>query len=165
MSDIRPLGYEAALYIALNLRSEDAREIYGVRADDNPLTLASDVTTVATASGLAWDARYRGRPAAVLGAVEAWPGRWEAFAFGTDDWPHVALGVTRFARRVLAPMLRARGARRVDATSRAGHVAAHRWLERLGARREAHLAAFGRDGADYVIYVWTQAKQTTNTIL
>lgn len=157
MVRIARLTYDAALYVCLNLRPEDRREIYALRNDDNPVLLAHHVTRAAVLSDLAWVATWQGRPAAVLGAYELWPGVFEAFAFGTDDWPHVALALTRHGLRTLGPALRERGAHRFQAHSHADHHEAHRWLQSLGARFEAALPCFGRDGSTYHLYAWTDA--------
>lgn len=149
-----PLALPAALYVCLHLRPADAAEVHGMRGDDNPVTLAADVIGAAARSGLAWCVTWRGRPAALLGAHELWPGVWEGWALGTDDWPRVRLAVTRLALRELRPALRARGAHRLQAHSRWDHVEAHGWLRLLGANDELVLGRYGRDASDYVLFSW-----------
>lgn len=156
MIAVEPLTLHQALFVTLNLRPADRMEIHGLRADDNAVALAYEVTAAAAHSDLAWCVSWRGRPAAVLGAYEVRPGVWEAFAFGTSDWPRVALTVTRLALRSLTPELRRRGAHRVQAHSHIEHVEAHGWLRLVGASLEAHLSGYGRERADYLLFSWVE---------
>jgi hypothetical protein len=97
-------------------------------------------------------ARYEGEPVAFLGCVFRHPGLCEAFAGGTEKFPMVAMTLTRYALRVMKPELIAAGVRRIQCQSLATHVDAHRWLERLGFRREAVLRCYGRGSKDYYMF-------------
>lgn len=141
-------------FIALNMRDEDRAEIFGMRHDDNPITLAAE-TFNALRFGLGRIFYAEGRPAAVCGAVPRHPGVWYAFAYGTHEWGSVVRSVTAYARNELGPALR-ENAHRVECQSRFDHVSAHKWLAWLGAERESVLRQFGKDGADYFNYVWTR---------
>jgi len=153
--EIVPLDLDDATFIALNLRADDATEIYSIRDDDNPAALARDVMACLAARGLGFCARLDGRPVAAFGVLEKWPAVYEAFAFATDSFPKVGGRVTRFILREIAPWLRARGARRLQCHSHEDHWRAHRWLRFLGAQEEARLECFGRDGSAYLIFAWT----------
>jgi hypothetical protein len=78
--------------------------------------------------------------------------------FATDRWPDVALSVTRHIRRVMMPEMIDAGANRADCWSMDGHDVAHRWLEVLGARREATLDDYGPTRKKYHCYSWTRTR-------
>ena len=46
------------------------------------------------------------------------------------------------------------GAHRLECRSMEGHVEAQRWLETIGATREATLHGYGREGEDFHVYTW-----------
>ncbi len=153
---IRPLSFDAATYVALNMRAADAREIFACRWEEDPAALALELTAAVGACGCAWTAG-RERPVAVCGAVELWPGRWSAMMFATDEWPTVARPVTRFVREEAMPLLVGLGCRRCEVRSMATHHAAHRWLVHLGARAEGVHAHEGRNNEAFITYAWTRS--------
>ena len=76
--------------------------------------------------------------------------------FATDDWPLVAMKVTRTIIREWTPIIFKSDAQRMDCWSMEGHDVAHRWLEVLGARREASLENYGATGKTFHCYSWTR---------
>jgi hypothetical protein len=78
--------------------------------------------------------------------------------FATDLWPAVALSVTRNIRREMMPAMIDSGAVRADCWSMEGHHAAHRWLEVLGAVREATVEDYGPSRKPYHCYSWTRSR-------
>lgn len=153
---IRPLGFDAATYVALNMRAADAQEIFACRWEEDPAALALELTAAVRACGRAWSAG-RDRPVAVFGAVEIWPGRWSAMMFATDEWTTVARPVTRFVRDEAIPLLVGLGCRRCEVRSMASHHAAHRWLVHLGARSEGLHPDEGRNHEAFITYAWTRS--------
>lgn len=134
------------------MRERDAREIYATCWDENPEHLADRVVA---GGSFRFVFAVDGVPACVVGAAPLWPNVWAAFMFATDDWPRVAVSVTRFVRRVMIPVLFEQGVIRVSAASDSAHDTAHRWLELLGAEREGSpLLDFGKDGETFFNYVW-----------
>lgn len=149
---IVPPTLHGLLYVAHNMREWDRREIMATRWTDSPEQLAVDCWS---ARNTAWMAVAGDRPAAVVGAIERWPGSWSVWMFATDEFPKVGLSMTRLVVRNIIPGLRGAGARRADCMSMDGHTAAHRWLETLGARR--HLQPFtryGKDGETFWQFYW-----------
>lgn len=143
--------YESVLYVARHMREMDKREIYALRFADEPFHLMNDVMAQPHFSWIGW---HQGLPCAVFGGMEIHPGVWSMFMFATDDFPKIALGVTRFAKNGLLPQLWGRlSAHRLQAHSHEGHRDAHRWLKRLGCEKEAVLRGYGRDGSDYGLWV------------
>ena len=150
-----PPSYGDVLFVAQRMRAWDRREIFACRWDDDPEALAQD-TVRALARGLAWCAHLEQTPVAVVGAVPCWPGVWQVAAFATDAFPRVALPLTRFIRCTLIPTLYEMGAHRAECRSLEGHMAAHRWLMALGARREAVHPEYGRAGETFVTFAWSR---------
>jgi hypothetical protein len=145
-------GLPIVHWIARNMREWDRREIFALRWDDDPRGVAESACQSGDTS---WAALVDGIPAVAWGALPMWPGVWSMWAFGTDNFPHACLKVTRMIRRVIIPALVSAGARRAQAYSMAGHDDAQRWLESWGAKRESTAPGFGRGGEDFYLYVRT----------
>src|SRR5690349_19657860 len=112
------------------MRESDRREIFATRTPDDRILLAHQAADFSRFGAvIATDA---GTPVCALGAVGQWPGLWNVWMFATDDWPRIAIGATRYVRRVLIPNLVNAGAHRAECKSIEGHKPAHRWLELLG---------------------------------
>lgn len=141
--------YPAVSYISNFMRQADRDEIYNVIGHANPWLLARAAID-ACGMGHGVVAHVRGVPVAILGYHHLRPGVGVAFAFATDAFPRAALSLTRYALRVMRPMLRAQGYHRLECQSRYGHDAAHRWLEMMGFRCEGVLRKYGSDGSDYL---------------
>lgn len=78
--------------------------------------------------------------------------------FATNDWPRVALSVTRHVVKEMLPAWYASGANRAECRSHADYDWAHRWLEMMGASREAVIPEYGREAETYYQYVWLRSK-------
>lgn len=140
----------ALAYISMNLRAEDADEIYA-GAITGPDMLAGE--TMRT-GGVHWIAWVDNTPVASFGGHQAWPGVWNIWMWATDNWPKVALSVTRHIKRVMIPELVRRGAHRGQCASAVGHTTAHAWLESLGLKSEGVLSGYGRQQQDFLMYAW-----------
>jgi len=143
-----PITPEAAYYVAANMRAADAREIFATSSDDDFTRLAADA---ALRGPHAW-AVGQGEPIACIGAVELWPGVWQAWMFATDRFAEIGLPLTRWTMRVMIPGLLHAGAHRAQAYSIEGHTDAHAWLERLGFMHEATHPGYGRNGETFRVY-------------
>lgn len=140
------------LYVADNMRDWDRREVFATRWDDN----AAELVDMIMAGGeFGWVAG-EDQPIAAFGAVPTWQGNWQVWMFATDRWPEVALGVTRFIKKVMIPALEEAGCHRAECRSMEGHEVAHRWLESLGADKESELPNYGRNGETFYLYRWTR---------
>lgn len=141
------------LYVADNMREWDAREIFATRWTDDRADLAN---AILGCGEFGWIAGDGGLPIAAFGASPSWNGVWQVWMFATDDWPKVALGVTRFIKKVMIPALEEVGCHRAECRSMEGHAVAHKWLEALGAHKESELKHYGRDGQMFYLYCWTR---------
>lgn len=137
-------------FIAINMRQADRDEIYNVIGHNNPFILARQALDAGRMGSAVIASDRRGRPCAVVGFTPKHPGVCAAYAFGTITFNDAALSLTRYALRVMKPALIKAGFHRLECESRIDHVDAHRWLERLGFKREGILKAYGSDRADYI---------------
>lgn len=138
--------------VAMNMREADKREILANRCGDDLLAVANDAAAMGQTLG--WVAGLGDKPIAAFGCFEMWPGVWSMWLFATDDFHQIGLSVTKLVTRQIVPMLWESGAHRLEARSMEGHHDAQRWLEVIGARREATLKGYGRDGDDFHVYTW-----------
>ena len=121
----------------------------------NPLTCAALVHHGVAQNGCGWIARLNGRPAACLGIIENWPGNWQIYSFGTNDYPRVAVAFKDKADKMIAFGLD-RGMRRLECRSIAHHHDAHRYIRLIGMKQEAVLPKYGSEGDDYILFsrIW-----------
>lgn len=150
---IRPLERDAVAFVARRMRARDRAEIFATRSDDDPDAVAAETVALSRFGCVAWNGA---EPVAVVCAFPLWPGVWSVGMYATGRWPTVASTVTRWIAGTLMPALVAAGAHRAECRSLSTHTVAHRWLERLGAVREAALTAYGRRGEDFFLYAWAR---------
>lgn len=94
------------------------------------------------------------RPVALIGALPMWPGVWSVWMLATDDFPLIALSLTRWVRTRMIPALVESGAHRAECRLPAANRGACRWLELVGGRQESILKRYGRGQEDFCCYVW-----------
>ena len=151
---IHPLDADAVTHVCVHMRDTDRAEIFATRYDDDAAAVAAATVALARFGCVAWS---DDEPVAVACAMPLWPNVWSVGMYATERWPRVAGATTRWIKRRLIPDLIAAGAHRAECRSLATHAAAHRWLERLGAVREAALADCGRNRETFYLYAWTLA--------
>ncbi len=147
-------AYALVVYISRRMRTRDAEEIMPHLWSPTPEDLAAH----SVHGGASWVALKDGQPVAAWGVQERLPQVWTVWMYATDDWPAVALSATRHIKSVVREHMISRGAVRADCWSMDGHDEAHRWLEVLGARREASLEDYGRNRQTYHCYSWTKTR-------
>jgi len=147
--------YADVVYVARNMRALDAEEIWPVTYAKTPESLASG--TVA-GDGYKFVAGSGGVPVATWGALPTRPGVVSVWMFATDKWPKVALTVTRHIRKELMPVLIDAGYVRAECWTHSNHHVAHKWLEILGAVREATIEDYGPNRVPYHCYSWTRSR-------
>jgi len=154
---LAPINDGDLLYIVRNMRAADRDEIFATQWSSSPNYLV-DACMAAAAAPTSYTimAYWDGRPAAVLGGIEPWPGCWDVWAFGTDEFDRVAFGLTKHIRRVFIPTLLARGLRRAHCRSMVGHTKVHAWLHDLGARQcdDRVMRGWGKNGEDFIMFEW-----------
>lgn len=137
------------------MRAADAHEIFSTSNADSPEAYVEDMMVLKRAGLAGWVASRDGVPIAALGLMPMWQNVVTVWMFATDDFPKIAMHLTRFVRRNLVPALTAGGVHRAQCFSMNGHVMAQRWLEILGAKREGVAKGFGKSGEDFTLYSWT----------
>jgi hypothetical protein len=143
------------------MRAEDRREIEATRWHFDPERLALE--TLASAR-FGCCAAHDLEPVAVVAAIEYWPGFYSVGMFATDKWPKVALSLTRWVRQRMSAQLLAAGAHRMECRVIEGHGTAMRWLESLGAVREAALVDCGRNRETFYLYAWRLSDVPSRTV-
>ena len=159
MVDLVPALYGDVVFIARRLRALDAEEILPLIWSNKPEDLA---VLAAHANGIAKVALVGGVPVAAYGAELQKPLFYSVWMFATDQWPKVALTVTRDIKKRIIPELIDTGAVRADCWSMEGHHVAHRWLESLGAVREASVEDYGPTRKTFHCYSWTRSRLERN---
>lgn len=137
------------------MRDRDKQEIYGLRHSEDPALIVRDVLAMANFSWVAW---LDDMPQVVFGGGEVRPGVWSMYAFATDEFPRLALGLTRFVKKTIIPTLfNDLGAHRLQCDSHVAHTDAHKWLNMLGGEVESWKKGFGKDGSTYLEFVILKA--------
>jgi len=148
------------LFVAVNMREEDEREIFATRWSKNPSNLCD---TIMSYGNFGWVAGSdEGEPIAAFGAMPTWNGVWQVWMFATPRWKEVSYGVTKFIKRVMIPALEDSGLHRAECRSIEGHTTAHRWLESLGATKESECKHYGSNGEKFYIYCWTRPVKSSS---
>lgn len=141
-------------FICINMRESDRTEVFGILPHDSPLQLAYEAAHLIRNKGRGRIAWHDGKPAAVAALTEDHPGTWTAWMFGTDDFKACAVELLRWFRKEANEILTVCEGRRLHADSRFDHHEAHKMLKALGAVEEVTLRKYGKDGADYIRFVW-----------
>jgi len=144
--------YADAAFVARRMRDGDANEIL-------PLLFGGveDLALASVHAGYGKTAFYNDRPVAVFGAVETHPTSWSIFMYATNEWHRVAVASTRHIVKEAIPEMLRRGANRAECRTHSDYTWSHRWIEMMGAKREATVAEFGPNGATFYQYVWLRS--------
>lgn len=150
-----PMQWLDLEFICFNMREIDRHEIYANLPTSNPLEWAALVFQATSRKGCAWIASLDGRPAAVMGVFENFPGTWQIFSFGTDDYIR-ALVAFKPKWPLMQDYLKEHGGHRLECRSLLTHRQAHRFLQLMGFKAEAILDCYGRNREDYILFrqVW-----------
>jgi hypothetical protein len=151
---IGPLTPFGADYVVHHLNPHDYAEMLATMFMGDIDDVARNVFT---APGFKWEARTPAdRPVVIGGAIPMRPGLAVGWLWGTDEWPEVALEVTRFVKRRILPELESRGVHRIECRALAGNEDVIRWLKLIGFHVEAALAQFGQGREDFVLCARTR---------
>lgn len=155
MVELVPATYGEVVFIARRMRALDAEEILPLTWSGTPEDLAAGVVM---SNSLKTVALSGGVPVAAYGAGLMRPLIYSVWMFSTDRWSEVALSVTKDIRRRMMPEMLDSGAVRAQCWSMDGHDVAHRWLELLGAVREASIEDYGPTRKTFHCYSWTRSR-------
>lgn len=153
---VTPVSFGALEDICQNLRAMDAEEVYNIRPHDSWRKLAHESWYLIRDKGRGAVAWHKGRPAGVIAYTQiGWPGVWEVWAFGTNDFKAVAIDLLRWGRKEAVVILDEIGGHRCQCDSRVGHDEAHTMIKALGGRPEGlPMQGYGKDGSSYQRFVW-----------
>lgn len=151
----------AVLHVCRHLRARDVAEVFATRAEVDGWALYVDLRL--HAPNMAWFEVVRaeawGLPVAVMGVMRRWPGVGSAFLLGTDGFTiPIAREVADMVRLRMRDGMAEAGMHRVDCQSLASYRAAHRFLERCGAKPEGYREAIGKEREDFIDFVWVADK-------
>lgn len=144
---------EDVRHVAARMRERDQSEFLAV---SHARTHAELVEALVARYGGAGDAicAYWNGPVAIGAMVQHRPNVVTLAFFATDQFPEIALGLTKFIKDRLFPRYRANGVHRIECLSMEGYDAAHRWIGVLGLKREATLPKFGKAGETFLQFAW-----------
>ena len=153
---IKDLSLSDLLYICKRLRQSDRDEIFCTKDDESPENLACSIFS-ARDSGVAWVACAgpASVPVCAFGAYRQYGDVWSLWLIATDDWKKVARTVTKFGLRFVIPYLvQKMGMSLGHCLSHSENLTAHKWLHCLGGYPEAVLTNWGKNGEDFVRFIW-----------
>lgn len=137
------------------MRAVDQQEIYACRPHDSPLQLAIESYSTIRNMGRGKIGWYQGRPAGVFAFTENWPGNWDVWMYGTDDFKAAAIPLLRWCRKEAHDILEHTTATRLQCASHIEHTEAHAMIKAMGAVQEGPpMRRYGKDGADFIKFVW-----------
>lgn len=146
-------------YLVRNLAPRDYAEVMAVQYEDDPDRLT---TRTMAMKEFSWLACIDGKPAGLFGACPIWDGHWEAFAFGSVDYPKVIVALTRHVRNFCMPALLHYGVRLVKCWVQSDYIEARRWVKMAipGAKEACEIQNFGRSGENFVLITWSPQEAT-----
>lgn len=148
------LDLHSVEYICLNMRERDRIEIMGLRPHDSAIRLAWEAYHHIINSGRGKVAWANGKPAAMAAFVESHPGVWDVWMCGTTDFKAAAVPLLKWFRTEANEILTVCKGHRLQCDSRADYDEAHKMIKAFGGVAESTLRRYGKDGSDYIRFVW-----------
>lgn len=137
-------------YVARHMRDRDLMEFSAVLEADTREEIADILVDRYADLDCLICARRGHRPIAVGGAVAIRPNVGSLMFLATDEFPSIALPLTRFIRRTYFPALEKVGFHRIECVSLDTYAEMHRWLGTLGMMREGGpFRAYGKNGENF----------------
>jgi hypothetical protein len=158
--EIARATYAEIVYVARRMRALDAEEIYPHLWHPTP----EDLSAYCAQTKISFVALMDGTPVVAFGANERFPKVWAVWMFATDDWPKVALSVTKFVRRQMLVEIDRYDPVRLDCWSMDGHDTAHQWLEAFGFIREATVEDYSSARIAYHCYSVTRSRMERENV-
>lgn len=137
--------------VAMRMRDRDFDEFSSISHADTREKLAEILTSTYGGRDDVMCGSLDGKPICIGGTILGRPGVVSLLFFATDDFPSIALPITRFIRRGLFPRYEAAGVHRIEAVAMHTHTETHAWLKSLGLKAETGpLAGYGKNGEAFV---------------
>lgn len=154
---IEPATRQDVFDVALNMRNRDFDEFSAVSFCETRAELAASLSERYGDRGDVMCGWFDGVPTCIGGTVEGRPNVVTLLFFATDEFPKIALPITRWITKQLFPRLRQSGVHRIEAVSLDGYEQTHDWLRTLGLSPEAGpMHGYGKAGEAYVQFAWSE---------
>ena len=156
VAEIREMSLAGLMFVCNRLRDADREEIFCTKDDSDAENLACSIFS-ARDRGLAWVAYSgsTGNPTCAFGAYRQYGDVWSLWMMATDEWKSVHKTVTKFGIKFVIPYLVQKMGMKVGhCLSSSENHTAHRWIARLGGYPEAILTNWGKNGEDFVRFIW-----------
>lgn len=152
---IDPPDFESVRHIFRNARERDRREISLVCGFWDEDAFAREMVDQWLLRG-AWGGVFSDRdPVAVLTMLRETPRSLQVGMLATDEFPRIAVPVTRYVRRIVDPLVRKAGFTRMECRCWSEHHDARRWLQICGAKQEAEIPGYGANGETFIQFAWS----------
>ena len=152
-------------YVAENMRQKDIVEFRAVsRAESTDELIETLIERYGDRGDTICARLDDGTPVAIGAMIESRFNVATLLFFATDDFPQIAMALTRFIVQRLFPRYRNAGVHRIECVSHIDYAEAHRWIETLGLKKEAEMPGYGRNGETYLQFAWVddRVRQTGN---
>ena len=151
---ILKLTLDHALYVSRRMRKTDRDEVMATRwnANDNDNDADFALSCFKSLGSSFVAINKKGVPVIIGGVAMNAPGIGTAWMVGTDDWPSVALEVSRFCRKSIKKYLKSEDIHRIHAYSSVFHSDSHKWLELVGMKRGPLLKKWGKNHEDFILF-------------
>ncbi len=157
---IKPADDEAVFFILKHMRPQDRQEILATEFDDDLKRIA---IKFAQGCDMAWVfCDGDGKAVAFLGGVKLWPNAGQVGFVATDDWPKVALSVSRWLYQNKLFILRHYGLKHVFCFMHSQYKQNAKWLKWLGFEAKGQLDGFGKNGEDLTMMSLCGKGENTN---
>lgn len=137
---------ENVRHVAERMRASDYREFSALAHARDQQELAEALVQGYGEHPSGICAYYGDEPVAVGAMVQGRPNVVTLMFFATDEFPKIALSLTRFITKNLFEKYRAGGVHRIECVSIDGYDEAHRWIKLLGLQHEAVFPGYGKNG-------------------
>lgn len=146
---------EDVLHILNNMRTEDRREAFSVMPQAADIwALFQHYQTLKPYQAAFWRVAAGDDPMAIMGVWRMREGVGEAHLLATPEFNAHAREVAAEIRANMPNFMVGQQLRRVSCACLSEHRRSRAFLKLSGAREEAILAAFGREGEEFRQFVW-----------
>lgn len=146
---MKAADYDAVFFILQHMRKADRIEILATEFDDDLARIAHKFTNYCDKAWVFYESG--GKPVAFLGGVELWPCVMQIGFMATNEWPLVALSISRWLYKMKPIILQHYGIKQLFCFRDENHEQSEKWLNWLGFKPKGLLDDFGRNGENLVI--------------
>ncbi len=146
---------EDVLHVLRHMRPEDRREAFAIMPFGADLwALFHHYQSLAPYQAAFWRLAIGDDPMGIMGVWRMRDGVGEAHLLATPEFNAHAREVAAAIRSSMAEFMRGQSLRRISCACLSEHRRSRAFLKLAGAREEAILVAFGREGEEFRQFVW-----------